>query len=62
MDKGDRLLPVKIVSERLNLSTKTVYRLIGEGYIEAVRTTPKKGLRVFESELRSFVKRNSTLV
>jgi len=57
---GGKLLPVHVVSDRLSLSKKTVYRLIDQGDLEAVRTTRKKGLRVFEAELSRYVTKKST--
>ena len=56
MEKRDKLLPVSIVADRLNLSSQSVYNLIVAGQISAVRIGPKAGIRIYESEIERFLK------
>jgi len=60
MKKG-KLLTVGIVSKRLSCSISSVYRLIEYGDLSAVRTGPKKGLRVPEKKLDDYLTRNRTI-
>jgi excisionase family DNA binding protein len=55
--QAPRLLTVREVAERLNLSTKQVRRRIVSGDLPAVRLGPEQNaqLRVDERELKQFV-------
>ena len=48
-----QLLGLKVVSARTELSKSTLYRLIGNGHLRAVKIG--KALRVSESELSRFI-------
>ncbi len=50
-----KLLTVRTVSERLAMSISGVYQLISYGELKAIRTGRKKGLRITENDLNSFV-------
>jgi len=61
----DKLLTVKIVAEQLSVSTKTVYRLIEEGQLKALRIGSEEGtgrgvLRVKPSDLKRYMNRPQT--
>jgi len=50
-----KLLTVRTVSERLTMSISGVYKLITYGDLKAVRTGRRKGLRINETDLDSFL-------
>jgi len=50
-----KLLTVRTVSERLAMSISGVYKLITYGELKAVRTGVKKGYRIAENDLKTFL-------
>lgn len=52
--KEEKLLPTNVVAERLKLSRSTVYRLIEEGKLKAVKLS-KRNTRVPESSLKEYL-------
>ena len=55
MEKHDRFLNINQASLRLTLKPSTVYSMIQEGRIYAVRMGRKTGLRVRESEVERYI-------
>ena len=55
--KGERLLTVSEVAERLNVSTKTVYKLCDRGELPHVRVL--NAIRVSAADLAAFMARGS---
>jgi excisionase family DNA binding protein len=55
--KTDKMLPVSTVAKRLSVSRQTIYNLILAGALEAIRTGPAAGIRIFESSLDDFLKK-----
>jgi len=53
-DKKQKLLPVNVVADLLHTSLSTVYRLIEEGKLVAIRTTGRNTL-VLESSLKDYL-------
>ena len=51
----DRLLRPDQVSQRLNVSTRSVYRIIEEGHVRALRV--RGSLRVLESSVDEYLAR-----
>ena len=54
-DKKEKLLPVNVAANLLHTSLSTVYRLIEEGKLTAIRTTARNTL-VLESSLNEYLK------
>ena len=52
----DDILTIKEVSKILKVSTRTVYRWIDDGDLKVARIG-RKTYRVFESDLRKFIKK-----
>lgn len=53
-----RWLSVATVAERLDMSTKTVRRLIAAGKIDTVRLTPRS-IRISEASLAAYIAKNT---
>ena len=53
--RSERLLDVKTVSEILEISPTTIYRLLKNGQLEYVRVGAKKGYRIPKSALKRFI-------
>jgi len=53
-DKKEKRLPPKEVAEILGVSPSTVYRLIEEGKLEAIRTAGRN-IMIFESSVRKYL-------
>ncbi len=58
--KKDPLLEVSQVAARLNVSARTVYRLIDSGDLPAFRVGAGRSLRVRESEFDAFKEKRET--
>lgn len=57
----DRKLEVRIVAERLSVSTSTVYGLIRMKKLKAGRFGVSTGIRVLESDLAEFIRRRANV-
>jgi excisionase family DNA binding protein len=55
IEKG-RLLTVYTVASRLKVSPSTIYRLIDEGKLKAIRLSPRN-LRVSEQSLKAYIEK-----
>jgi excisionase family DNA binding protein len=53
MTKRDKLLRVDEVAERLNCSPRTVYRILSEGQLSALKV--RGSLRIMETTLEHFI-------
>jgi excisionase family DNA binding protein len=56
----DKLLHVIQVSEKLNCSKPTVYKLVEKGKLKAVQIG-ERGLRIKERSLRDFLKKSAVI-
>lgn len=56
----DKLLYVSEVSEKLNCSKPSVYRLIEEGKLKAVKIG-ERGLRIKERSLKDFLNKSAVI-
>jgi excisionase family DNA binding protein len=58
---GDRFLSVNHIADKLDLSPKSVYRLVYGGHLKAVPvgTGKRPRIRIAESELEAFMKRGT---
>lgn len=52
---GEKWMPVSVVAKRLNVSSRTVYRLIDEKHLECRRVGVKGCTQVSESSVVRFV-------
>lgn len=52
----ERLLRVRTVAERLNITTRAVYHLINDGKLPGVRVT-ERALRVKEQDLEAYLEK-----
>jgi excisionase family DNA binding protein len=55
MTVGDKWIPVSVVAKRLNVSSRTVYRLIDEKHLECRRVGVKGCTQVSEVSVIRFV-------
>ena len=55
-DKTDRLLRPHIVARKLDVSRDTVYRLIRQGDLDYLRTSPRN-IRIYKSSLDEYLKK-----
>jgi excisionase family DNA binding protein len=59
--KNERLLRVSTVSQRLNCSKSSVYRLVSEGKLLMVPVGPRKGYRIPESSFTAYLQQQLDL-
>jgi len=59
IEKKDRVLRPDQVAEILDVSRRTVYRLVAEGELEAFRV--RGSLRIRESAVRAYIRRQIAL-
>lgn len=52
---GEKWIPVSVVARRLNISSRTVYRLIDEKYLDSRRVGVKGCIQVSEGSVQRFV-------
>lgn len=55
MEKPDRLLPVSVVAKRLDISERSVRRMMDRGQLRKIVTGPVKAYRVPESSVAAFL-------
>lgn len=58
---GLRLLTVPEVAHILHVCTKTVYRLINDGFLRKIQAKPGKRIRIPAAELRRYIEDHSIL-
>lgn len=58
-ERGDKMLKIKEVAERLNVTERTVRNYIADGYLKAIRLNggKKQTLRVTEEALQEFLEK-----
>ena len=52
---GEKWIPVSVVAKRLNISARTVYRLIDEKHLDSRRVGVKGCIQVNEISVQRFV-------
>lgn len=56
LEKNDKLLRPNIVARKLDVSRDTVYRLIRQGDLDYLRTSPRN-IRIYKSSLDEYLKK-----
>jgi len=56
MEKKDKMLRPHIVARMLDVSRDTVYRLVRQGDLDYLRTSPRN-IRIYQSSLDEYLKK-----
>jgi excisionase family DNA binding protein len=56
MEKKDKMLRPHIVARMLDVSRDTVYRLVRQGDLDYLRTSPRN-IRIYQSSLDGYLKK-----